>query len=148
MKRSIKLKTLALSINKQIKDVFPSIPITSKDIEEGFERPSFFVDFDSFRAEQVSRRRAERSGHIVIYYFPSDRYQYKMELLDVQETLENVFLDGLVIDEETILYVGEISSQVIDGVLQFEFDLDYMEIESGENLEDNTPFMENLYYEG
>lgn len=148
MKKSIKLKTLALAVNRQIKRAFPAIPITSKDITEGFDRPSFFVDFDSFRAEQMSKRRTERSNHIVIYYFPSDRYQYKLEVLDVQETLEDAFIDGLVIDDETVLYVGEVTGQVVDGVLQVEFDLDYMEIESGEDLDDDTPFMENLYYEG
>lgn len=148
MKRTIKFKTLALAINKQIKAAFPDIPITSKDIEEGFDRPSFFVDFDSFRAEQMTRRRAERSHHIVIYYFPSDRYQNKLELMETQEGLEDAFIDGLVIDDETVLYVGETTGQVIDGVLQFEFDLDYMEIEFGDDAEDDTPYMENLYYEG
>lgn len=145
----IKLKELALAVNRQIKEAFPSITITSKDISEGFIRPSFFVDFDSFQAERMSGRRTEKSIQIIIYYFPSDRYQYKLELLEVQEGLENAFLDGLLIDEETTLFTGELTSIVVDGVLQFEIKLDYVEIEfEDERTREDIPFVGELIYKG
>lgn len=97
----------------------------------------------------MSGRRTEKSIQIIIYYFPSDRYQYKLELLEVQEGLENAFLDGLLIDEETTLFTGELTSIVVDGVLQFEIKLDYVEIEfEDERTREDIPFVGELIYKG
>ena len=143
----MKLKDIAIAINKQLKSEFPSIPIHSKDISEGFPRPSFFVDFETSTREQLSSRRIERTLPVVIYYFPTDRYQNKIELLDVQEGLEEVFKDELVIVDTDRLYMGKSTSVKVDGVLQLSFDIHYVEI-SGDGDNDSNEYMNTLIMKG
>ena len=144
----ITLKELALAINQQIIQAFPSIPITTKDIKEGFSRPSFYVDFDSFRASKPGTRRTEKNNRVTIYFFPTDRYQYKLETLEVQEGLQAAFIDRLVIDESLSLITGETTGEVVDGVLQFEINLEYIEIENVDLADEVLPYMEELNYKG
>lgn len=139
------LKEIALAINKKLKSVFPNIGINSTDISEGFQRPSFFVDFENTTLQQQSARRVDRSIHCIIYFFPTDRYQNKIEILEVQEKLEDAFRDELLVGEHR-LYMGEISSDKVDGVLQVSFDIVYTSI--CDLTRDDDAFMEELHYKG
>ena len=140
------LKEIALAINEQLIRAVPEIPITSKDIREGIERPSFFVDFDPSRVQRNTARMLERTITVTIFFFPTDRYKYKLEMLDVQQRLEDAFNDELVIDSDTRLYTGEITSQKVDGVLQFSFDIAFTAIEPAND--DDIPMMEELIFKG
>lgn len=142
------LKSLALAINQKLTEVFPEIPITNKDITEGFARPSFYTDFDSFRVLQTSGRRTDKTVHVTIYFFPTDRYQYKLELLDVQEELQAAFCDELVLADGTRLYMGELESEVVDGVLQFAFDIAFTQYADPELSDSDAPYMQELNYKG
>lgn len=142
------LKELALAINKKLSEVFPKIPIATKDITEGFERPSFYTDFDSFRVLQTSGRRTDKTVHVTIYFFPSDRYQYKLELLDVQEKLQAAFCDELALANGARLYMGELESIKTDGVLQFSFDIAFTEYADPKLSDSDAPYMEKLNYKG
>ena len=136
------LKEIALAINRQLKKAVPEIEIVTKDIEEGFDRPSFFVDFEQFGVHRISARQLERTVSVTIFFFPSDPYQYKLEMLDIQQRLEDAFNDELVINDETRLYMGEIESTKTDGVLQFSFEIAYTAIDYSED--DSIPDMEEL----
>lgn len=134
----ISLKQIMLSINNKLLDQFPGVPIQSSDIEEGFERPSFFVELETTTAAYGSRSR-ERRVPVVIYYFPKDRYQNQIELLEVQEQLETVFQGTLFITDGFAVSPSELSGLVIDGVLQLSFDIYYIETyatESGPDIEE------------
>ncbi|WP_063870694.1 phage tail terminator family protein [Paenibacillus sp. Root444D2] len=143
----VTLKDIAKAINAKLKESFPDIQINTKDISEGFARPSFTVDFDNSTKSPFGSHGVERTVHVIIYFFPSDRSQYKIEMLDVQDKLENAFTYTLTILDGFVVYLDELSSDKVDGVLQFAFDIHYIEIdytddvgEDGEVLED----IENL----
>ena len=119
------------------------IEINSNDVEEGFIRPSFFVSFDdTLRSSTVDQ--IEKSLTIRIYYFPTDRYNNSIELLEVQEELENLFDLKLPV-KDRLFNIFEAESVVTDGVLAFSFDIEFLE---GREIEygsvSNTELMQEL----
>lgn len=132
----ITLKQIASAINEKLKEVLPSIPIQTTDISEGFKRPSLFVDFESITSAAFGARGFERRIQVIIYYFPSDRYKNKIELLDTQEVLENTFTVPFEIQKGFTVYPLELESDKIDGTLQVNFELYYLEINDSEDGDD------------
>lgn len=141
------LKQIAIAINQKLKRTFPHIEINAKDIREGFQRPSFFVDFENTTLQQQSTRRIDRTIHCIIYFFPTDRYQYKIEMLEVQEKLEDALRDELVVGNYC-LYMGEIHADKVDGVLQIGFDIVYTTISDPIGEDAGLEDMEQLHYKG
>lgn len=132
----ITYKDIKIAINKKLIDAF-NIDINSNDVKEGFKRPSFFVSFDN-QLRSSTQEQVEKSLTIRINYFPSDRYNYSLEIMDVQEQLENLFDFKLdVLDRKfNIIEVGHV---VTDGVLEFSFDIQFFD---GKVLEEQEPMDE------
>lgn len=135
----ITYKDIKMAVNRKLKTL--GIEINSKDVTEGFIRPSFFVEFlNSIRSSDENQ--VYKSLSVQIYYFPTDRYEYSIEVLDVQEQLENLFdLKLQVLDR--FLNIHEVNSTVTDGVLNISFDIEFYD--GKEYLE--GPIMEELVYE-
>ncbi|NBI30716.1 phage tail terminator family protein [Chengkuizengella marina] len=133
------LEDINIAINDNLIAEF-EYDINSKDVKEGFSRPSFFVSFDNV-SRSSSEYYRERALTVRIYFFPKSRYEYSLEILDVQERLENLFdLKLNVVDRK--LNIHEVRSEVTDGVLSFHFDLQYLESKEVEESE----MMQELEY--
>lgn len=137
------LKDVALAINNKLSDVLSDVPVQSKDISEGFKRPSLYVDFDNVTTSDYIGDKRERSIQVIIYFFPGDANKSKIEILDVQEVLENAFIDGFMINDGFAVYPFELNSVKVDGVLQFSFEIYTLESKYDETT-DTTKFMEEL----
>lgn len=135
----ITLKDIKIAINNLISANFTA-EVTSRDIKEGFKRPSFFVELDNVKRSPAGEEQIERKLTVRIYYFPSSRYQYNVEILEVLEKLEEVFDTKLKV-QDRYFNIDEVESIVIDGILQFYFDIQY---EEGREVPD-VELMENLY---
>lgn len=118
----ITYKQIKKSINEKLKAKF-NIEINSRDIREGFIRPSFFVDFENINKNALESQ-IERSFTVRIYFFPTDRNAPSMEILDVLEQLEEIFDLKLQVGDRH-LNIFETNSETTDGVLQFEFDIHF-----------------------
>lgn len=119
------LSQIKKAINDRILAKFPTIEIQASDVKEGFTRPSFFVRFDNL-IWNTNQYFTERGMTVRIYYFPSDRYAYSLESMDVQDNLGSIFnLNFNVADR--VLTINEVRGQTIDGVLEFEFDFEFVE---------------------
>lgn len=130
----ISYKQIKKSINDKLKGSF-QVEINSKDIQEGFTRPSFFVEFDNMNRQGLESQ-VERSFTTRIYYFPKNKDAPSMEILDVLETLESLFELKLQVSDRHF-NILETDSNVTDGILQFEFDIafaDGREIEQAEYM--------------
>ncbi|MCM3411464.1 phage tail terminator family protein [Metabacillus litoralis] len=120
----ITYKDIKLSVNNSLINKF-NLPINSNDVKEGFSRPSFFVELDNFNPSSTLVQ-VEKNLTIRIYYFPSDRYDYSLELLDIQEGLESLFdLKLSVLDRQ--FTINDKTADVVDGVLNFYFDLHFFD---------------------
>jgi len=119
----ITLKDVRIAVNKQLKKT--GIEINSRDVEEGFNRPSFFVQINNV-GRHGTETQIERMLSINIYYFPSDRYEYAIEVLEMQETLEDLFDLKLRIKDRH-LNVDEFNTFLNDGVLNCSFDIEFFD---------------------
>ncbi|MEK4247596.1 DUF6838 family protein [Psychrobacillus sp. FSL K6-2684] len=123
------------AINSSLKKKF-NIEINSKDISEGFIRPSFFVGLENTNRSS-DENQIYKSMTIQIYYFPTDRYEYSLEIMDVQEQLENLF-DLKLKAKDRYFNINEARSNTTDGVLSFAFDIEFYDGRDYEGLENNT----------
>jgi hypothetical protein len=133
------LKQIKLAINDMILAKFPAIEIQSTDVKEGFNRPSFFVQLDNI-GRDTKLYVSERGLTTRIYYFPEDRYNYSLEIMDIQDSLESIFNLNFKVGNRTIT-ISETRGQEIDGVLEFEFDFEFVE---PVDVSDNSDLMGEL----
>jgi len=137
------LKQIILAINEIILAKFPTIEIQSTDVKEGFKRPSFFVQLDNIDSD-TGLYFSKRSMTTRIHYFPSNRHNYSLELMDIQDDLESIFNLNFGVDNRVIT-IQETRAQTIDGVLEFEFDFGFVE---SKEIADEGVTMEELEYNG
>lgn len=127
---------LKRAINAKLKTVTVEgapVELNSRDVTEGFIRPSFFVQFDN-NIRSSDESQIHKSLNVQIYYFPTNRYEYSEEVLDVQEVLESKFdLKLRVLDR--YFNIDEVNAMMVDGVLNFSFDLAFYDGREYEGLE-------------
>jgi len=142
----ITLTNLITVINNTLKIKFPTIDNLSTDIEEGFDRPAFFVDIDNHNKSKLGEILKDVSLTVRIYYFPSSKYKNRVELLTMIENLNSLFLTNLKINEDFYIPIDEINSTITEEkVLVVDFDVRYVyevseddDLDLIENLEINT----------
>ncbi|NBI31037.1 hypothetical protein ERL59_18985 [Chengkuizengella sp. YPA3-1-1] len=130
------------AINDKIKSEFKGIKLQSSDVEEGFERPSFFVSLETNETETFLFNRL-RDITCRILFFPSDRYRFKEEAYNVQDRLELLFGLNIEVEDRTIT-LNSVNTDIIDKVVHFSFSFDfYEEIDQQEKQGD---IMQELKY--
>ena len=138
----VKYKDIHKAIVNKLKSKFNDIEITSTDVSEGFKRPSFFISFDNIKASDFAGETLDRELTVRIYYFSKDRYKNRIELLNVQDDLNELFLKDNIIqlDSDTKIEIEELEFDVVDKVLHCYFDIrlseDYDRIDSLPNMEE------------
>jgi hypothetical protein len=141
----LKFSQIDVAITDMLLSKFPTIEIQSSDVKEGFNRPSFFVTIDNVNRESSTKYSSIRSMTIRIYYFPTDRYNYSLEVLDIQQQLEELFDQNLTV-ETRVIPIQETNHFVVDKVLEFDIDIEYYE-EPLPSTEPEPPTMANLEYD-
>lgn len=117
----ITYKDIKIAINRKLDTT--GIEINSSDVSEGFNRPSFFVQLENSK-RSGDENQVHKATTVQVYYFPTDRYEYSIEVMDVQEQLENLFdLKLEVLDR--LFNIDETYSSTTDGVLSFSFDIEF-----------------------
>lgn len=119
----ITYRDIKIAINSKLNML--GIEINSKDVTEGFNRPSFFVEFLN-PIRSGDENQVHKSLSVQIYYFPTDRYEYAIEMLDIQEKLEYLFDMKLPVGDR-LLNINETNADPVDGVLNFSFDIEFYE---------------------
>ncbi len=113
------------AINDLIKAKFPTVPIQSRDISEGFDRPSFYVDLETNKTD-TSVFTLERDMTCRILFFPTDRYNYKEEAYQVQDKLEALFGLNFTV-EDRVITIDNADADIVDKVLHYDFYFSYLE---------------------
>lgn len=137
----ITLKDLITVINTKLSTKFPNINIVSTDIEEGFDRPAFFIDIDNHNKSTLGEVLRDVNLTIRIYYFSTSKYKNRVELITMIEDLTNLFLTNLKINEDFYIPIDEVNSTITEEkVVIVDFDVRYVyevfEEEDLETLED------------
>lgn len=135
-------KQIVKRITDMLLTKFPTIEIQASDVEEGFQRPSFYVTLDNLN--RVSYRYYSiRTMTIRIYFFPTDRHNYSLEVLDVQQKLEELFDQDLHI-ETRVIPILNTNHLLVDKVLEFDINIEYYE-ESLSNGSVESPKMQEVH---
>ncbi|QPQ30984.1 phage tail terminator family protein [Lysinibacillus sp. JNUCC 51] len=129
----ITYKDIKNAINHKL-DVF-DVEINSRDVSEGFERPSFFVRLENSK-RSGDGSQVHKTMNVQIYYFPSDRYEYSIEVLEIQERLEELFDLKLPV-RDRLLNIDELNTDLIDGVLNCSFDLEFYDGRKSDTIIDD-----------
>lgn len=119
----ITFKDIRFAINQQLKKT--GIEIMSRDVKEGFNRPSFFVQLNN-AVRSADEHQVHKSMTVQIYFFPSDEFEYSIEALDMQETLGDLFDLKLEV-KDRLFNIDEFNTFLNDGVLNCSFDLEFQE---------------------
>lgn len=84
----------------------------------------------------------EKKLTVRIYYFASSAYKNKLENLNIQDDLIELFMEGNIITTESgaLIQVDEVDFDTVDGVLEMSFKImiseNYNRIDEHENMED------------
>lgn len=124
----VKYTDIHKAIVKRIKTKFPST-VFSTDIEKKITRPSFFIDFDNIKASDFMSEALDRDITVRIYYFSTTVDENKIELLNMEDNLIEMFLENNLInvDKYVNIEIQELDLKVVDKVLHCYFDVSMSE---------------------
>ena len=144
----IGIKDIIAAINNLLKENFPDVKRQSTDIRQGYTRPCFYTEMDRDMANKLNTRLREKTVSIRIYYFPTTEYDSRVELLNIQDKLEDIFLEGVWITPSFFMPTFQQDGQdsgldfvIVDGILQLQFYL--YSIQEIEDTDTHEP-LENL----
>lgn len=143
----IALSTILAAVNTNILNAlvntaYSNIEIVSKDFTDGIIRPSIRVLYNSDVGKFNSQLK-ERVLKIKILFYAKDKNNFKLDNVNMQDILENAFLEDLEIQEGFYMSycnsngdIEGITSEIVDSVLQCSFNLYSLEpIYDDSNLE-------------
>lgn len=145
------IKAARVQITQTLKYTdYKSVEFSSTDIREKIIRPSFYIDAENTKIGLFNSCTKERKLELKIYYFTKDYSHCREELLNIQDYLENIFLQGVNLYDTYIVDFSkdiEFDKRNSEGALictlylELKEDVqDYLEIVNG----DNTELMEGL----
>lgn len=117
-----KIKTALADTN------FSTVSMVGEDVLEPIERPSLKVCIEDSQNGKFNASCREKTITFRIYYFAKDRHEYKIENAEMQDILENAFLEDLEVTEGFFIPIESVDSEVSDTVLICSFDLYIVEL--------------------
>ena len=114
---------LKKSINGVLKTNFSPVKLHSSEATEDFKRPAFFTQVIPVISEYDTVNFTSNSVMVVINYF--SKKGTELENLIMYEDIKKAFGMTLKVNQRSFL-LRNIRSEIVDGVLQFRFDLDYL----------------------
>ncbi len=131
----ITVADLIKAVSKKLKSKYPEIKVWSTDKDKDFGKKCFFIKYTS--SKDGKPEFIHEWGEIRIYYFPSDESINRIELLNMQEQLSQLFLFRIPVTDTFTVPVTEIQFEIDDDVLVMSFDYDmYQTLDTEADLPD------------
>lgn len=151
MIKIVKYTEIHKSITNRLQTKYPDISYNSqRDITEGFDRPSFFIDLDNIKSSDFMLEARDHSNTVRIYYFSESKDNNKIELLNMQDDLNELFIENnlITVNKDIKFEVEELEFNVVDKVLHCYFDIriseNYPRDKSSIDIDDEKEMMEVL----
>ncbi|MGL5745440.1 MAG: phage tail terminator family protein [Cetobacterium sp.] len=111
------------AIVSKLSKIAPEVDVNSSDVEEGFKRPSFFIDMLDVDVENLMDKFQERELEFDIIYFPKHPKKNQIDLLEMREILTKAFVEEKYfnITDDLVVEATEVKIIEIDKVLHCEF---------------------------
>ena len=105
------------ALSELIEANFPNYPVNDRDIEEGFDRPSYFIDIENTVAENITQYLIRESCELKLYFFAENNYHGFLALLQMRAQLLDLLRRPLRItndDNEVIAHIlfTDVSAEV------------------------------------
>ncbi|MGL5655905.1 MAG: phage tail terminator family protein [Fusobacteriaceae bacterium] len=138
-------KILASIVNK-LEECSPGIEVQTTDIEEGINRPCFYIDIKNVDMDNLMGNFDEKNIAFDILYFPKDKKNNTIDILERQLELAEGFNKNRVIkiDKEYLAEAEKVKLFEVDKVLHLTFELSLSE----EYLKEEKELMEDLKVKG
>lgn len=144
-----KYEDILEALGKYLETLPGEIEVQTQDVEEGFSRPSFFIELDNIKVNDFMKTSKVRDITVRIVYFPTDKHINQVELLDMQELFEELFIENNYVEilpetedrEAVMVEVNNAKFNENKNILQFQFDINLDEYYIREN---NYEKIENL----
>ena len=132
------MKTVAdviKAVKEKLEEQFPDVRVWSTDKSEDFGKKCFFIKYTASRDGKPDF--IHDYGEIRLYYFQESDKVNRIELLDMQEQLSQLFLFRVFAGSEFAIPITELMFEIDNDVLvmSFEFDL-YQEVDPDSSLPD------------
>lgn len=88
------------ALSELVEENFPDFPVNDRDLEEGFPRPSYFVDVDNIKGENITANHVKETAEIQLYFFAENIYSGFLELLDMKNELLSLLSEPLPLTED------------------------------------------------
>lgn len=114
----------AAIVSKLIK-IDPEIEINSSDIEEGFKRPSFFIDMQDVKQKNLMDKFQEKDIEFDVLYFPKHPKKNQIDLLEMRDKLTESFVENSYfnITDDLVVQATDVNIFEIDKVLHCNFNI-------------------------
>lgn len=134
------------ALSELIEVQYPQFKLVDYDVDEGFEKPAFFIEPEDVNTSWIASDYLKESSNLNIVFFAEDRYGGLIDLLDMKNKLTVVFDDPLYITDGKTEYYASLSTTTSDiyksdKVLTFNIQVDL--IQKVERKE-TKPYMEEL----
>ena len=118
------MKTVAdliTAVTAKLTEKFPDIDIRSTDLDKHPEK-CFYTEYTVNR--DGTPGFVHDSGRITLFYFPENKKVNRVELVDMQAKLSQVFVYSLALDDNFAVPVVNLDFTLEDDVLVMEFDFE------------------------
>ena len=132
-------------MSELIEKEYPDYPVVDYDVDEDFQRPSYFINVENVHTEWVAVDYVQESSDLEITFFAPNRYEGFLELLDLKNNLTMLFNEPLQITDTFFVTLLETQSELFknDKVLTFSFTANIVNKIERDETEN---YMENLFY--
>lgn len=117
------INDLKIGINQVLDKEFPGIAIHGEEIEQGFEKPCFFIKVLNSSLDKELNRRYKRNISFNIHYFSDKEGNINSDCLNIAdklyEALEYINVNNSLYRANSMIH------EVIDGVLHFMLQFNY-----------------------
>lgn len=120
--------------------------VNDRDISEGFERPSFFIEIVDFKNEDIGELLRGDTLNIYIYYFNEKRLTGYLDLLKARESIRELLATPLPIVDGYSLTADEIVETINKADMTYITNFDVTIYQP--RLEADAPYMEELAING
>ena len=120
--------------------------VNDRDISEGFERPSFFIEIVDFKNEDIGELLRGDTLNIYIYYFNEKRITGYLDLLKARESIRELLATPLQIIDGYSITADEIVETINKADMTYITNFDVTIYQP--RPEADAPYMEELAING
>ncbi len=127
----ITLVDLKKAVIQLLKTKIPDVPVVAQSVEEGFDKPAFFVQVLPVNTTLMNQRLFTERVLVVINYFPRNKTKEEkdavsLEVLKMTDRLKAFLFPNIKVKDRSIT-IGQIDSAETEGFLSLSFSVRYIE---------------------